>query len=116
MNNVINEQRFPKELDDWKKKSNTLWYLGDLRLLDKPKVSVIGTRGVSQQGVTRTKNITKILIDNGFVVVSGMAKGVDTVAHKAALEMNGSTIAVMGTPINKCYPRENESLKKEIAK
>ncbi len=115
MKNILTEKEYPKELVDWKHKTSTLWFLGDTHLLEKPKVSVIGTREISKEGVSRTRKITKILTDGGFVVVSGMAKGVDTVAHCTALENNGHTIAVMGTPIDQCYPKENQGLKETIA-
>jgi DNA processing protein len=58
--------------------------------------------------------LTKILAAEGFCIVSGLAKGVDTIAHESALEFGAPTIAVMGTPIDQCYPSENKSLKERI--
>ena len=91
-----------------------LWYDGNLKLLELPLASVVGTREVSPEGIVRTKRLTALLVQEGFCIVSGLAKGVDRVAHETALEMNGYTIAVMGTSINDCYPKEHRALKCEI--
>jgi DNA processing protein len=95
---------------------DTLWYEGNLELLQMPRVSVVGTRNVSPEGISRAGRITALLVREGFCIVSGMARGVDRVAHEVALEMNGKTIAVMGTPIDECYPKEHEQLKREIGR
>lgn len=92
-----------------------LWLLGNRELMALPLAAVVGTRDVSTEGIARTKKLTALLVREGFCVVSGLAQGVDTVAHRTALEAGGRTIAVMGTPIDDCYPRENAALKAEIA-
>jgi len=93
-----------------------LWCEGNLQLLSTPLASIVGTRDISPEGVQRTRKLTAILVNEGFCVVSGLAKGVDRVAHETALSLNGSTVAVMGTPINECYPAEHRELKEEIAR
>ena len=92
-----------------------LWYEGNLRLFSTPLASVIGTREISDAGLLRTRRITKLLVSEGYTVVSGLAKGVDATAHSCALDLEGNTIAVMGTPIDQCYPKENLALKQAIA-
>jgi DNA processing protein len=91
----------------------TLFYEGDLSLLFKsPKVSVVGSREVSEPGKIRTQKICSELIKREITIVSGLANGVDTIAHQTAL--NGKTIAVLGTPLNICNPQSNFKLLEEI--
>lgn len=105
--NLIESKNAPKEL----------FTEGDDSLLfTKRRVSVVGSRKVSKNGLIRTKIITKSLIDHDIIVVSGLALGVDSMAHKTAIEYGGKTIAVLGTPLDKTYPKENIDLLKEIKK
>jgi len=78
------------------------------------RVSIIGTRQPSEEGLSAAEEVTKILIKNNVVIVSGLAKGIDTVGHTTAIKNGGKTIAVIGTPLNKTYPKENTELQKEI--
>jgi DNA processing protein len=91
-----------------------LWYKGNLDLLNRPSAAVIGTRNPSELGRLHTEKICKILVERGFTVVSGLAAGVDAASHEAAFKYSGKTVAVLPTPLDKCYPRENEALKKRI--
>ena len=116
MNAVLDRNTYPPSLEDWKFQTKTLWYLGNPQLLSMPLVAVIGTRDVSKMGILRTQKLVRLLVKNGYAIVSGMANGVDTIAHQTALEENGYTIAVMGTPIDQCYPKENRPLKDEIVR
>lgn len=92
-----------------------LFYRGDISLLSRPAVAVVGTRNPTNEGVLRAEKLALVLTNNSFVVASGLAKGIDTAAHKSALKNNGKTVAVIGTPINRVYPKENEALQTEIA-
>ena len=92
----------------------TLFYRGSLDLLRRPCVSVVGTRNPTAEGVARARKVAVVLTELGFVVVSGLAKGIDAVAHKTTLERNGFTVAVLGTPIHRIYPAENKGLATEI--
>ncbi len=74
------------------------------------RVSIIGSRHASEKELLEAEKITKILIKNQAVIVSGLAKGIDTVAHQTAMKYGGITIAVIGTPLNKTYPKENTEL------
>ncbi|MEX4008467.1 DNA-processing protein DprA [Neoaquamicrobium sediminum] len=91
-----------------------VFYAGDLSLLKRRCVSVIGARDVSEQGAGRARKIARSLADAGVVVVSGLAKGVDIEAHRATLEVGGDTVAVIGTPLGKCYPIDHASIQEEI--
>lgn len=90
------------------------FYAGEISLLRRPCVAVVGTRQVSREGAVRTQRIARELGQAGIVVVSGGANGVDTHAHIAAIEAGGKTIAVIGTPIDRVYPPENAQLQQKI--
>ncbi len=93
----------------------SLFVTGDVDLLRVGRrVSVVGSRNASRLGLKRTRSLVKELVDHDFVVVSGLAKGIDTAAHAAALEFNGRTVAVLGTPLDICYPSANTDLKQRI--
>ena len=113
---VYGSADYPEALRDAKYPLQCLYYRGDLNLLSaKHRVAVVGTREPTEAGVKRTRQIAKRLAQAGSVVVSGLAKGVDTAAHQAAIEAGGATIAVLGTPISEVYPKENADLQHRIA-
>jgi len=91
-----------------------LYYSGDIGLLSRRAVSVVGTRDVSEEGRLRAQRLARELAEAGILVMSGLAKGVDFAAHSAAIESRGFTAAVIGTPLNKAYPAENARLQEEI--
>lgn len=91
-----------------------VYYAGNLALLDRPSVSIVGTRDVSDDGAARARRVARELIAAGIVVVSGLAKGVDTAALTSAIESGGSVVAVIGTPLDKAYPAENARLQEQI--
>ena len=94
-----------------------IFYKGTMEIpIPCPRVSIIGSRNASERGLLESKEISKILIKNKVTIVSGLAKGIDTVGHKTAIEYGGKTIAVIGTPLNKTYPKENSELQEEIMK
>lgn len=90
----------------------TLFVAGDVGLLTggQLRVSVVGTREPTPEGAERTRALALELTRRGITVVSGLAKGVDTAAHRAAIENGGRTIAVLGTPLDVAYPAENREL------
>lgn len=91
-----------------------LYVLGDLRPEDARSVAVVGTRGASPEGLEKADRMAALLADRGVTIVSGMARGVDTAAHTAALDSGGRTVAVMGTGILDRYPKENADLADRI--
>lgn len=82
--------------------------------LKQASVSIIGTRAPTEKGISDAKQVTKTLVENNIIIVSGLAKGIDSMVHKTTIENGGKTIAILGTPLNKTYPKENTSLQKEI--
>lgn len=92
-----------------------LFVAGDVNLLRSGlRISVVGTREPSPEGAGRARALAATLAQRGITVVSGLAKGVDTVAHRTAMEVGGRTIAVLGTPLDDCYPAENRALQTRI--
>lgn len=82
--------------------------------LPRPRVSIVGSRKASQEGLENARMIASTLSKKGVVIVSGLAEGIDTAAHTAAIDANGRTVAVLGTPLNKTYPQKNLELQKTI--
>jgi DNA processing protein len=78
------------------------------------RVSVVGSRKVSDQGVYYAQRVAERLVSDELTVVSGLAAGVDTIAHETAIKNGGRTIAVIGTPLDTVYPRSNVKLSDEI--
>lgn len=78
------------------------------------RVSVIGTREPTKHGLKDAQDVTKTLVKNDVIIVSGLAKGIDTIAHKTAIKNGGKTIAVLGTPLNRVYPKENAELQGKL--
>jgi len=93
-----------------------LYGKGDLNLLKKSCLAVVGSRRMSSYGKEMTYKLIKGLVDKKVVIVSGLALGVDAAAHLAALRFGGKTIAIMGTGLDKVYPPENLGLAKRIVK
>lgn len=92
-----------------------LWTRGDTGLLMRhPRVAIVGTRFPSTEGERRTRRLVKELVKVGAVIVSGLAEGVDTIAHTQALALGARTIAVLGTPLDDVFPRANASLQERI--
>jgi DNA processing protein len=84
------------------------------RLIKRPRVAIVGTRNPSSYGKQVTGRLARELAEQGAVVVSGLALGVDTLAHRAALDAGGLTIAVLPGSVDKIYPRTNHRLGEEI--
>jgi len=82
--------------------------------LPTPRAAIVGSRKPSSSGVKAAREIATKLVKNGVIVVSGLAEGIDTVAHTTAIEERGRTIAVLGTPLNRVYPRSNFELQETI--
>jgi DNA processing protein len=92
-----------------------LFYEGDRSLLkDRVRVSVVGTRKPSSEGSARARVISEALVRHEIVIVSGLAEGIDTIAHRTGMASGGRTIAVLGTPLGNPYPPSNRALFDEI--
>jgi DNA processing protein len=91
-----------------------VWCAGDIELVQKRAVSIVGTRNVSPNGAARARRLARELSEEGLVIFSGLAKGVDTEALQSAISSSGRVVAVIGTPLDKAYPAENKRLQEEI--
>ncbi|MBQ9016364.1 MAG: DNA-processing protein DprA [Firmicutes bacterium] len=100
-----------KEIRDYPK---TLYYIGRGELLKGRCASVVGSRTTTSYGRNTARAIASALASCGITVVSGMAAGIDSCAHSGALDAGGKTIAVLGTGVDLCYPKDNAVLKQSI--
>ena len=82
--------------------------------LPRPRVAIVGSREASAKALDATTRIAGVLSRRGVVIVSGLARGIDTTAHRTAIEEGGRTVAVLGTPLDRTYPQDNSQLQKEI--
>lgn len=92
-----------------------LYYKGTISELDNFTIAIVGTRNPTNYGKLQTRIIASELVSQNITIVSGLARGIDSIAHSAALKSNGRTIAVIGSGLNKIYPPENEKLFEEIS-
>lgn len=106
---------YPAKLRDARHPVELLYYRGVWEMAETPSVAVVGSRQASVEGMERAKRLARELVTKGYTVVSGLAAGIDQAAHRAAMEANGRTIAVVGTPLGQVYPREHADLQEEIA-
>jgi DNA processing protein len=115
--NVIawNDPRFPAQLLAIVDPPPALWYLGTLDALDVPAVAIVGSRAASVVALETARQLGEDLAARGITVVSGLARGVDSAAHRGALRA-GRTIGVLGSGIDRMYPPEHDGLAREIAR
>ncbi|HEO3864561.1 TPA: DNA-processing protein DprA [Streptococcus agalactiae] len=110
----ILDSNYPLELKEIYNPPVLLFYQGNIELLSKPKLAVVGARQASQIGCQSVKKIIKET-NNQFVIVSGLARGIDTAAHVSALKNGGSSIAVIGSSLDVYYPTENKKLQEYMS-
>ena len=91
-----------------------IYSCGDLALLNKRVVAIVGSRAASEKGLKRAERLARELVENGVVISSGLAKGIDTSALSSAIKSDGKVIAVIGTPLDKAYPAANKRLQEQI--
>ena len=92
-----------------------LFVAGDRSLLHAgPRVSIVGSRKASPEGLAAASRLSESVVTRGAVVVSGLAEGIDTAAHESALDFRGRTIAVLGTPLDEFFPAKNRALQERI--
>ena len=106
---------FPPLLAEISNPPPLLWTRGNRSLFDGPCVAIVGARAATRDGIETAYQIAADLTRAGIVVVSGLARGIDSAAHTGALEAKGKTIAVLGTGIDRVYPAENKDLHERIA-
>lgn len=106
----VGDEYYPEFLDEIHAPPKKLYCIGNKKILSKPKVAVVGARKATAYGIWAAKEIGKTLAENGVTVVSGLAYGIDKMAHLGALEAGGDTIAVMAGGLDRCYPKVHENL------
>jgi DNA processing protein len=110
----INSEYYPETLKEINKSPQKIYALGNIELLNKPGIAIVGSRHVSNYGIRVCKYFASGFAKRGIPIISGMALGIDSIAHKEAVKFNSPTIAVLGTGFNHIFPKENLELMQEI--
>jgi DNA processing protein len=108
------DRAYPERLLEIYDPPAVLWMRGDRGLLARPGIAVVGTRHPSPYGLGMAEMLSRDLSNRRLAILSGMARGVDSAAHKGALDAGGKTVAVWGTGIDVVYPKENKKLAERI--
>ncbi|MDE7209547.1 MAG: DNA-processing protein DprA [Clostridia bacterium] len=112
---VIDED-YPKTLKEIYDPPYALYYQGDRNLFNsKDLLAVVGTRRVSAYGKNIMQNFAPVFVKSGFKIISGLARGVDSIGHRISLENNSPTVAVVANGLDICYPPENADMQRKIA-
>ncbi|GAB4161896.1 MAG: DNA-processing protein DprA [Candidatus Promineifilaceae bacterium] len=109
-----NDPAYPRYLREIPDAPPLFYMYGQLNEVDQWAVAVVGTRRLTTYGRQVTRTLVTGLVSNGVTIVSGLARGIDSVAHQTALEMGGRTIAVLGSGLDTIYPPENRTLAARI--
>ncbi|MDD3168383.1 MAG: DNA-processing protein DprA [Eubacteriales bacterium] len=112
----IGEKDYPELLNYIGNPPEMLYYIGDITIASRPSIAIVGARKATAYGKWAAYGFAKKLSEYGICVVSGMAYGIDSFAHKGAVENQGRTIAVLGCGIDICYPDSNLRLREDIIK
>jgi len=112
---ISSENKYPDLLKEISYSPSSFYMKGEIPE-EMPCIAIVGTRKVSMYGKLVTEKLVKELINYNFIIVSGLAYGIDTIAHKTALKNKGKTIAVLGSGLNNVYPYSNKKLSEQIAK
>jgi DNA processing protein len=107
---------YPARLREAMHPVELLYYRGAWEFSETRSVAIVGSRNASDEGRKRAARIARLLVEKGITVVSGLAEGIDTAAHTAALDAGGRTIGVIGTPLHHAYPKPNRELQERIAR
>lgn len=111
---LIDDLDYPKMLKNIKNAPQELYVEGNIKCCNLPCITIVGSRNMSEYGEKMTRQIVKELVEADVCIVSGLAVGIDSVAHQTCLDNMGKTIAVIGSGFNKVYPPENRGLYKRI--
>ena len=106
----ISKNNFPEKLKKIARPPQILYYIGNIDLIYKESFGIVGTRKITDYGINNCKYFTRELVCRNIPIVSGMAIGTDSVAHRTTIENGGETIAVLGCGLNYIYPEENIGL------
>lgn len=112
---TVLDPTYPSNLRSIHNRPPFLFVHGDLAPDDYRSIAIVGTRRASTEGLTEARRVAHRACELGYTVVSGLAAGIDTAAHTAALDSGARTVAVIGTGVNRHYPRENRNLQERIS-
>ncbi len=107
---------YPEKLRELKNPPSRLYTCGNIKLLNKKGISIVGSRSNTQYGEKMCIEFTKNLTEYNLIIISGLAIGIDSIAHKTCLKYSGKTIAVLPCGLNNIYPKQNIELAKKIIK
>lgn len=107
-------KKYPSRLLEIQDYPKTLYVEGNMDLLNKPGLAIVGSRMPTEYGKVQAKRFAKYLSQNGICIISGLARGIDTIAHTNSMSEKGGTIAVIASGINNIYPPENKILVEKI--
>jgi DNA processing protein len=113
---TLGDEDFPRALLEIHDPPTALFAMGRVELLNTPAIAVVGSRSATAQGKLDAQALARALGDAGFCIVSGLAHGIDTAAHRGALESLASSIAVVGTGLDRVYPAGNRALAAQLAR
>ena len=114
---TILDEDYPPRLKDIYDPPLTIYYKGERSLLDNENlIAVVGTRRVTVYGKNVMQNFIPVFIKSGLIIVSGLARGVDSIGHRMSVENGVKTVAVVANGLDMCYPPENVELQNEITK
>lgn len=113
---ISNDENYPRYLREIDQPPPVLYIKGSISLEDEWAVAIVGTRKVTHYGRQVAQEFSRVLADHKITIVSGLARGIDGIAHKAAIDCGGRTIAVLGSGVDRIYPAEHRNLAEEIAK
>lgn len=111
---ILTKEEFPEKLKRIKNSPEKLYYIGNKNLLYEESFAIVGSRRISEYGIKNCENFTRELVLRNIPIVSGMAIGTDSIAHKTSLEYGGKTIAVLGSGFENIYPESNLDLFNQI--
>jgi DNA processing protein len=111
---TLADQDYPPQLKEIYAPPPVLYIKGSCEVFKKHSIAIVGTRRYTSYGKSVTITLVKELAQKRLVIVSGLAQGIDTIAHRTCLENKGETIAVLGCGIDTCYPKENKQLSQSI--
>jgi len=112
---TVLDQSYPVNLRMVHDRPPALFYRGEMDPRDQRSVAVVGTRKASHRGLAQTSSVVQALIERDYTIVSGLAEGIDTAAHRAALHWNQRTVGVVGTGLRHAFPKKNQELQDLLA-
>lgn len=110
----ITDSKYPKRLLDIKNPPKQLYVKGNDELLNNASIAIVGSRKCTSYGIKYAKEFASEISNNNITIISGLALGIDAVAHEFSKDSKGKTIAVVGCGLDKIYPEENKELFKQI--